>query len=150
MTAKEYMEQVRRAEEELVLIARKRSHYIDLMLSMGVKSGPVVKSSGGTSRTEAAGIGLVDLMADAEDKIKEYTTLVQEAEKLIAQIPQERFRQILTYKYLCGLPPKEIQKEMEFKDEKSVYRCNGYALQELQKVRDQNEGKDHRSAGGMQ
>lgn len=136
MTAKEYLLSVQRAEHELKLISARKRHYMDLIASIGsnMAKAVVVQTSGNTSKTETAAIGLVDVTERLVAKEKEYVALIQKAEKLIAKIKQEKFRDILIRKYLCGQSWKTIRDEMGYKDEKSVYRCHGYALRELQKL----------------
>ena len=135
MQAKAFMLQVRTAESELKIISAKKRHYADLAMSIGAKLRVVVvaKTDNG-SKTETAAIGLAEMQEQLEQKEKEYTVLVKKAEELIAEIPQEKFRQLLTYKYLCNWSWRSIRDELGYKDEKSVYRCHGYALRELQKV----------------
>ena len=135
MTAKEYLLSVQRAEHELKLLSEKRRHYEDLINSIGSHmSMAVVQTSGNSSKTETAAIGLVDYTETLAKKEKEYVALIQEANTLIAKIKQDKFREILTKRYLCGKSWKTIRLEMNYKDEKSVFRCHGYALRELQKV----------------
>ena len=135
MKAKEFMEQVRKAEKELLVISAKRRHYMDLMMSIGVNtSGNVNAKPSGASKTETAAIGLVEMENQLSEKEKEYTAMVKKAEGLIAKISHEKFRQVLTFKYLCDWSWRSIRDELGYKDEKSVYRCHGYALKELQKV----------------
>ena len=134
MTAKEFMSQVQKAEREMLLFSARRRHYEDLMVSIGAKISSSVHSQNVSSKTETAAVGLVFMTEQLTAKIEEYTKLIKKAEELIAKIPQENFRKILTLKYLCGWSWKSIRDEMGYKDEKSVYRCHGYALRELQKV----------------
>jgi len=49
-------------------------------------------------------------------------------------VPQERYRQILTYRYLCGWTFRSISDELEYNDPNSVYRAHGWALHEAQTV----------------
>ena len=135
MTAKEYMVRVQTAERELEILAAKKRHYIDLMQSIGANMGKaVIGAPSGASKTEAAAVGLVDLAEQIDKKIREYTEIIKKAEALIDKLPQERFRAILTYKYLCNLSWKTIRDKMDYKDEKSVFRCHGHALKALQGV----------------
>ena len=135
MQAKEFMDNVRKAEIELKLIAQKRMHYQELATSIGVKlTGMPGSGQKGASRVEAGAIGLVDLYADLYAKEAEYSALVKKAEDLISKLDQEKFRQVLTLYYIAGCNWKTIQDEMKYKDEKSAYRCHGYALRELQKL----------------
>ena len=135
MTAKEFMLKVRRAEAELKLINAKKQHYNDLICSIGANTGKaVILKPTGASKTETAAVGLVFLNERLLEKEKEYTAIVVKAEELIEKIQQDKFREVLTRRYLCGKSWKTISDEMDYKDEKSVHRCHGYALRELQKV----------------
>lgn len=135
MQAKEFMCSVQRAEKELLAISAKRRHYEDLMLSIGANTGKaVISKPTGASKTEMAAIGIWEMTKLLDEKEKEYCALVKKAEELIAKIKQDKFRDVLTYRYLCNHSWKTIRDEMDYKDEKSVYRCHGYALKELQKV----------------
>lgn len=135
MQAKEFLNQVREAEKELVAISAKRRHFMDLMMSIGANtSSAVITKPTGASKTEAAAIGILEMTAMLADKEREYTAIVKRAEALIAKLKHEKFRQVLTYRYLCDWSWKSIMDEMRYKDEKSVYRCHGYALRELQKL----------------
>ena len=135
MTAKEFMERVRKAESELLAISAKKRHYLDLIQAIGAKmSSTVVQGSNTSSKTETAALGLYEMTKLLEEKEKEYVEIVKKAEEALAKIKQEKFRDILTYRYLCRWSWKSIRDQMGYKDEKSVYRCHGYALKELQKV----------------
>lgn len=134
MTAKEFMEEVRRAERELVSISAKRRHYEELATSISVNLTGMPGKQGGSSRVEAGAIGLIDMTEQLRAKEIEYTALCKKAQELIAKIPQDNFRDVLTFKYLCGWSWRSIQDQLKFKDQKSVYRCHGFALKELQKV----------------
>jgi hypothetical protein len=128
------MLQVRQAEDELRLIGKKRQHYIDLATSISVHLTGMPGGGRGNSRVEAGAIGLADLQSMLTEKEKEYTAIVKKGEDLIAKIPQENFRKILTLRYIIGCSWKTIQDEMDYKNEKSATNCHGYALKALQKV----------------
>jgi hypothetical protein len=129
------MLQVQEAEEELKLVAAKRRHFQDVMLSIGAKmSSTAVHASNNASKTEIAAIGLWETTKLLEEKEHEYVAMIKKAEELIAKLKQKKFRQVLTYRYLCNWSWKSIRDQMDYKDEKSVYRCHGYALKELQKL----------------
>ena len=134
MTAKEYMVRVRKAETELKLLASRRRHYEDLLLSLSSNPDAVRVQHGISSKTETVAVGLVSLIGSVNKKTKEYEKVVSEAEQLISKLSQEKFRQILTLYYLSGWSWKSIRDELGYRDEKSVYRCHGYALRELQKL----------------
>lgn len=136
MQAKEFLERVRRAEEELKLIGAKRRHYQDLIMSIGVHltDNGVISKPTGASKTETAALGLVEMESELGKMEAEYAALVKKAEKLIGGLEQEKFRKVLTLRYLCGWSWKSIRDELDYKDDKSVFRCHGFALKELQKV----------------
>ena len=134
-SAKDFMLSVQKAERELHRISAKKRHYADLAMSIGAKIRTVVvtKVENG-SKTETAAIGLSEMQELLEKKEQEYTALVKKAEDLIAKIPQEKFRDVLTYKYICNWSWKSIRDELKYDDDKSVYRCHGYALRALQEL----------------
>ena len=134
MTAREFMGQVRKAEVELKLITEKKRHLSELATSIGVNLTGMPAAKQGGSRVESGAVGIVDLMRDMDKKQAEYAALIKKAEDLIDKIPQEKFRMILTLKYICGHSWKLLRDEMDYADEKSVFRCHGYALKALQKV----------------
>ena len=134
MTAKEFFRQVRRAESELKVLNVKLNHYEDLGFSMGGASGVIGNKQKGTSRVELAAIGAVDALRDLEQQRAEFMAVIARAEQVIRAIPQEKYRQILTFRYLCGWSFPSISDELRYKDKNSVYRAHGWALCAAQKV----------------
>lgn len=130
MTAKQYFLAVQAAERELKMIRAKIRHYEDIGFSItgGNLSAPVVSHSRGSSRVEAAAMGIFDATRALERQAEEYLAIIRRAEELIAKIPQERYREILNYRYLCGWSFRSISDELGYKDPKSVYRAHGWAL----------------------
>lgn len=102
MKAKDYMLRVQKAENELLRIRAKKQHYADLAMSIGAKVRTVVVASvDNGSKTETAAIGLAEMQEQLERKEKEYVALVKEAEALIEGLTQERFKDVLTLRYIC-------------------------------------------------
>lgn len=139
MTAKEFFRQVRRAERELKIIKAKLEHYEDLGFSLGGAVGVIGNKQRGSSRVEMAAIGKVDVLRDLVDQQKEYMGIIARAEDIIRQVPQEKYRLILTYLYLLGKSPKWISDELEYNDPNSVYRAKGWALWEAQQIMNKQE-----------
>ena len=73
-------------------------------------------------------------MRTLEEQIRQYARTIALAEKVISQVPQEKYRQILTLRYLCGWSFRSISDELGYKDPNSVYRSHGWALMEAQKI----------------
>lgn len=134
MQAKDFMEQVRRAEEELKLIYAKRAHYQELATMTSSSAAAVAGNVGNTSRVETAAVNIADLTTALDVKEAEYVKLIENAERLIDKIPQYKFRQVLTLHYLAGMKMADVGVAMDYKDDKSVYHVRGFALRELQKL----------------
>ena len=144
MTAKAYFQAVLAAERELKLIRAKIRHYEDIGLSItgGSLDAPVVCHSRGASRVEAAAMGIFDATKALETQAAEYVKVIQAAEKVISQIRQERYRQILTLRYLAGWSWRSISDELRYNDQKSVYRAHGFALMRAQEILDGGKNGD--------
>lgn len=134
MKAKDFFSQVRRAEKELKVLNAKLDHYKEIGLSIGGSSGVIGNKQKGSSRVELAAIGAVDVFRELYDQQKEYTAIIAKAEQIIRGIPQEKYRQILNYRYLCGWSFRSISDELKYNDPNSVYRAHGWALREAQKI----------------
>lgn len=132
MTAKEFFERVLDAEKRLYLIRQKRAHWEEMATRMSGISDVKIRSTDMHSPTEDAATRLADLSRELDEEEARYTALVQEAQKVIDHLPQEKFRQVLTLRYLCGHSWKTIWDEMDYHGEKSVYRVHGWALQAAQ------------------
>ena len=141
MRAKDFFRQVVHAERELMAIRAKIRHYQDIGYSItgGSMDSPVVSHSRGSSRVEAAAMGIFDATAELEKQAAEFLAIVRNAEALIARIPQDKYRQILTLRYLAGWSFRSISDELRYEDPKSVYRAHGWALSEAQKVLNKEE-----------
>ena len=63
----------------------------------------------------------------------------QRGSSRVRQVPQEKYRLILTYMYLLGKSPKWISDELEYNDPNSVYRAKGWALWEAQQIMNKQE-----------
>ena len=138
MKAKDFFRQVHIAERELKLLNAQIRHYRDLGLSItgGGMDSPVVSHSRGSSRVEAAAMGIFDSTQKLEEQVKQYTGMVTKAQKVISQVQQDKYRQILTLRYLAGWSFRSISDELKYNDPKSVYKAHGWALTEAQKVLD--------------
>ena len=126
---------VKAAEREMKLLNAKKRHYEDMGFSISPKiTGMPGSGQRGASKVEAAAVGMVDVLAELQGQIAKYAAIIHEAENLISRIPQERYRQLLTLRYLAGVSWKSISDEMGYQDRNSVYRAHGYALLEAKKV----------------
>jgi len=104
---------------------------------------PIIASKG-SSRVETAAVGIVDTLSALNENLRAYTAIVDKAKKRIEKIPQENYRLLLTYKYLCGMSFRSISDQLRYTDRNSVYRAHGWALIEMKKVlkaEEQNAGR---------
>lgn len=137
MRAKDYFAQVAAAERDLQRLRATRSHYEDLGIS--ITSDPskvVVTSTRGGSRVEAAVIGMVDTDARIGDKIAQCQAILDKAERVISRIECDKFRQLLSLRYMAGWSFPAIADELGYRNRSSVYKAHGYALSEAQIVID--------------
>lgn len=127
---------VRSSEREIRLLEAKKRHYEDMGFSISPKlTGMPGSGQRGASKVEAAAVGMVDILSSLQEQIEKYARIIREAENLIARIPQPKYRQLLTLRYLVGLSWPSISDEMGYRDRNSVYRAHGYALIEARKVK---------------
>ena len=81
----------------------------------------------------------MDALRDIQSAREGYLALLKRAEGVIKKIPQEKYRQILNYRYLCGWSFRSISDEIGYRDPNSVYRSHGWALAEAQKILNEEE-----------
>ena len=140
MKAKDYFRQIRSIERELKLLRARIRHFNDIGLSItgGSMDSPVVSHSRGSSRVETAAIGLYEAKFALERQVEEYVIRIREAEQMVGFLANERYRQILTLRYLADWTWKSISDELGYRDPKSVYKAHGYALNAVQEILDKH------------
>ena len=135
MRAKKFMEQVREAAAEIRILNLRRAQYLELGTGISVNLTGMPHNPNVSSRVENAAVGMADVLTRLDVKIAEYSALISQAEDLIEKIPQQRFREVLTLKYVVGLKTwKEISEKMGYSDKDSAQRVHGYALNALQRL----------------
>ena len=133
MKAKDFFRQVLRAESQLKQLTARLRHYEDIGLTITPSnSGAGSGGQKGVSRVELAAIGMVDATSHLVEEIREYQRIINRAEQVINAVPQEKYRQILNYRYLCGWSFRSISDELRYNDPNSIYRAHGWALHEAQ------------------
>ena len=126
-------------EREMGLLLAKKRHYESMGFSITPKlTGMPGSGQRGISKVELSAIGMVDILAELDAKIEEYARIIREAEAIIARIPQEKYRQLLTLRYLARMSWRSVSDELGYKDRNSVYRAHGYALLEAKRVKNGN------------
>lgn len=131
MTAKEYLSQLRRKNAKInSLIARQR-RYRDLAnrRTAAYRDGP----SGGqaaSSMVEDNVCKIVDLEREINRRIDEYVDLTREIEGRIQSLEDERYRDVLQFRYINEWSWPRIAEEMHYCLD-WVWRLHGRALQEI-------------------
>lgn len=143
MTAKTFFQDVLHAEGELKVLRARVRHFEELGLMSGISSSGVGSRSNGSSRVEMAAVGAVDATKALDEQIRYYTRIISRAQRIIKQIPQEKYRHILDYRYLSGWSFRSISDELGYNDPNSVYRAHGWALSEAQKIINREEAGEN-------
>lgn len=127
---KEIFQAARDAGFAIERIKRQRAHYEDLARSIGVNLTGMPGQHGGTSKVETAALGLADLYQQLGEQLALYTAMVERAQAIIDQMHTERYKTLLTERYinLCSWP--EVTRRIGYRDEKSVFRAVRFAMNE--------------------
>ena len=133
MTAREYLERLRTIDRETNAMLAHRQEMLEQAISIkSMPDGVCVQTATG-SRVEAAAIKLADYSEEINGSIDKLVDSKREAEKLIRQVQDSRFRSILTYRYLYNWPWEKIMGQMHF-ESSHLFRLHGYALLEFENI----------------
>lgn len=137
MTAKEYFQRAREAQEEISRLEAVSDRFREMGERITSHWGATPPSGGfNSSRVESSALGIYEAEQGVLSQIEAYAKTVIEAEKVISLIRQSRFRQILTLHYIVGLSLAETGTKLKYEDKNSIYRAHGWALAEAQKILD--------------
>jgi len=142
MRAKDFFLAVRDAEHKIRVLQSKRRRYQELASSITGMSETNIRSSETRSRTENAALRLVEVDEQMGDAGEQYVALIERAEAILSQIKNQRYVDVLTYRYILGLSWRSVADEMRYHDAKSVYRVHGWALAAAQRIMDKMPGMD--------
>lgn len=135
MQAKFFMEAVRDASRELKLLNLRRAQYLEMGTGISAEITGMPHNPNVSSRVETAAVGMADILTEIDVKRAEYLALIRQAEELIEKLPQYKFKEVLTLKYIVGLDTwQQISDKMGYKDKDSASHVHGYALRALQKL----------------
>ena len=129
MDSKAFFLSILKAHEELRLLQDEKERYAELATSLGSMGQGLVRSSEKHSRVESAAIRLAEITEKLDAQANQYIDLLDYGRRIITAIPNDKQRQVMTYRYICGYGWKYIQEKMKYNDIKSVYRLHGWALQ---------------------
>lgn len=133
MTAREYLERLRTTDREIgAMLDYKQSI---LQQSINIKSMPdgVCVQTNTSSKVEMAAIRLADYGDKIDELVDSYVGMKREAECLLARLQDNRFRVILTYRYLYNWQWEKIMMQMHY-ESTHMFRLHGYALQDFERI----------------
>ena len=133
MTAREYMRELLRRSARIDALHERQRHYIALAERMTASYSGMPGGRRQASRVEEYACKAADLARELDRRIDEYVDLVREAERLISRLPDERYRDVLTYRYLNGWRFPRVARAMGY-ERKYIYRLHEQALHALDEI----------------
>lgn len=136
MRAKDFFLAVRSAEHRLKILRARKLKYREMASSIGGMSETNIRSTGNRSRTENAALRLVEIEDELDESANQYVALIDKAELVLNQMHNQRYRDVLTYRYICCMSWRTTADEMDYQDVRSAYRVHGWALAAAQRILD--------------
>ena len=116
MTAKEYLSQAKRLDRRIGALLDRQRRYHEL----GAWQATRFDGASGPG-------GMAALERELDARIGEYAELVRRIERTIDAVEDERYRDVLKYRYLNGWSWKKIAERMHFSQD-WVWRLHARAL----------------------
>ena len=134
MTGKMYFLRVLDAEKKIISLQMQRDHLADLAYQRpGLSASGVRARSGDHSPLERAVVRLIDKEAQLAGQINNYMDLIEEAERVVEKISDEKYRQILSMRYFSRRPWEKIAEKTGYSI-RQVFRLHGMALLEAEVI----------------
>ena len=133
MTAKEYLRQLSRKDARINALIERQRRYREL----AERRTAVYRDTPGggrrcSSSVEEYVVKIIDLEREIDRRIGEYVDLTREIEAAIDRVSDDRYRDILRYRYLNDWSWEKIAQEMHY-DRRQITRLHGLALLEIEK-----------------
>lgn len=133
MTAKEYLRQLARSNSRIDALIERQRRYREL----AERRTAVYRDTPGggrrcSSSVEECAVKIIDLEREIDRRIDEYVDLTREIETAIDKVGDDRYRDILRYRYINGWSWERIAQEMHY-DRRQITRLHGLALLEIEK-----------------
>lgn len=134
MTAKEYLRQLARSNSRIDALIERQRRYREL----AERRTAVYRDTPGggrrcSSSVEEYAVKIIDLEREIDRRIDEYVDLTREIETAIDKVGDDRYRDILRYRYINGWRWEKIAQEMHY-DRRQITRLHGLALLEIEKT----------------
>lgn len=131
--AREYLSQITRKNARIQALMEQRQHYREIAerITRGFSKAPVV-SHKGESVIEECVASIDEIEREIKQRIEEYTELTRQIETAINRISDDRYRDILRWRYINGWKWERIAKEMSYSDMKWLWKLHRRALEALE------------------
>lgn len=142
MDAITYLRQLGRMDKRIGALMERRDHYRQ-MATHGTSRYNAVRM-GGTdrrSKVEDCVCQLVDLEREIDQRACEYADTTREVESTIARVADDRYRDILTWRYVNGWSWERVADAMHY-DRTWVWRMHGRALLAIDQIRSTKQRED--------
>ena len=140
MTAKEFLQSVRRANTDADRQISRLEHYREAAgYGTGKREATRISGTSQRSRVEDNVCAMIDyerehqLMGRANDAVDEFIDRRKTACDIIALIPRERYREVLYRYYIDGLTWSQVAEQMG-DSLRTIYRLHGWALVVFERV----------------
>lgn len=141
MTAKEFLQSVRRANTDADRHVSRLEHYREAAgYGTGKREASRISGTSQRSRVEDNVCAMIDyerehqLMGRANDAVDEFVDRRKTACDIIALIPRERYREVLYRYYIDGLTWRQVAEQMGI-GIRRVYKLHGWALVIFDKIK---------------
>lgn len=115
MTTKEYFARYKDLRRDVSALAERRDYYLQLAQKCTTAYGQVSGGGSGDGSKVSRNVDkAVDKARELEQRIAELVDLEEEIEEVIARVPDQTARAILTYRYINGWELRDIADKMGY------------------------------------
>lgn len=132
MTSKEELEMLRQHKDVINRIAAEKAELEDVLYKCTSRADGMPKSGGG-DRMGALVAKVADLQDDLAAELDQYLQARDVVAAKIAKIKDERFRDVLVYRYVAMRTWEDVAECMR-RDVRYVYKLHGWALVEYERL----------------
>jgi len=131
MDVKTYLRQLARMDQKIDALLERRERYEALAAKRTTMITGMPGSRRRESNVEYFGCKLVDLARNIDRRIDEYVDLTRQIESEIDALPDDRYRDILRFRYINRWSWNRILDAMNYTDMKWLWHLHGEALKAL-------------------
>lgn len=139
MTSKEELSLLRQHKAVIDRIAAEKAELEDVLYKCTSRADGMPKSGGG-DRMGALVARVADLQDDLAAELDRYLEVRDMITANISRVKDERYRDVLVYRYVAGLDWGSVAKVMHYSVD-HVYRLHGGALVAYGEIREKDDSK---------